>query len=234
MVVCALAPELWEAKNDVQEACDQIGDHYQLTTVVTRDAGGKTVREITVSGSNSRWMAATYGPDNTTLEGKAEQIRIDRGSEGVALYVRESLPGDPDTLGDWELREEMADVASVIPCLNHPDSKVRRVAPQLYTWLEGVDEDEEDEEEVQDGFEFELQLDEAGMPHRLIVQEYASGDHVSRTEHSYSNIGTATSSQRRTRGLGSSPWGKIWGFLAQVRGLTPSGVRGSWISQGFS
>ena len=192
VVVCALDPGLWEAKNDVREACDQIGDHYQLTTVVTRDAGGKAVTDITVSGSNSRQMAATYGPDNITLEGKAEQIRIDRGSEGVALYVRESLPDSPDALGGWELREETADAASVRPCLNHPESKVRRVEPQRYTWLEGVDEDEEDEEEIQDGSEFELQLDEEGPPHRLIILEYVSGDRVSRTEHSYSNIGTAT------------------------------------------
>ena len=191
VVVCALDPGLWEAKNDVQEACDQIGDHYQLTTVVTRDGEGRTVREITVSGSSSQQMAATYGPDNT-LDGKSEQIRIDQGSEGVALYVRDSLPGDPDTLGDWEMREETADAAGLRPCLNHPDSKVRRVEHQHYTWLEGVDEDEEDEEEIQDGSEFELQLDEDGIPHRLIVQEYASGDQVSRTEHTYSNIGTAT------------------------------------------
>ena len=192
VVVCALDPGLWEAKNDVQEACDQIGDDYQLTTVVTRDGEGRTVTDITVSGSSSRQMVATYGPDNETLDAQAEQIRIDRGSEGVALYVRESLPDDPDTLGDWEMREETADVAGVRPCLNHPESKVRRVEPQRYTWLEGVEEDEEDEEDVQDGSEFELQLDEEGIPHRLIVLEYVSGDQVSRTEHSYSNIGTAT------------------------------------------
>ena len=192
VVVCALDPGLWEAKNDVQEACDQIGDHYQLTTVVTRDGEGKTVTEITVSGSSSQQMVATYGSDNQTLEAQAEQIRIDQGAEGVALYVRESLPDDPDTLGDWELREDTADDAIVRPCLNHPESKVRRVEPQRYTWLEGVDEDEEDEEEVQDGFEFELQLDEEGIPYRLVVEEYASGDRVSRTEHTYSNIGTPT------------------------------------------
>ncbi len=192
VVVCALDPGLWEAKNDVREACSQIGDDYQLTTVVTRGAGGKTVTDITVSGARSRQMVATYGPDNITLEGKAEQIRIDHGFQGVVLHARESLPDDPDTLGDWELREETADAASVRPCLNHPESKVRRVEPQRYTWLEGVDEDEEDEEDVQDGFEFELQLDEEGTPHRLIILEYVSGDQVSRTEHTYSNIGTAT------------------------------------------
>ena len=192
VVVCALDPGLWEAKNDVQEACDQIGDHYQLTTVVTRDGEGKTVTEITVSGSSSQQMVATYGSDNQTLEAQAEQIRIDQGAEGVALYVRESLPDDPDTLGDWELREDTADDAIVRPCLNHPESKVRRVEPQRYTWLEGVDEDEEDEEEVQDGFEFELQLDEEGIPHRLVVEEYVSGDQVSLTEHTYSDIGTLT------------------------------------------
>ena len=192
VVVCALDPGLWEAKNDVQEACDQIGDDYQLNTVVSRDGEGKTVTDITVSGSNSRHLVATYGTDNETLEAQAEQIRIDQEADGVALYVRESLPDDPDTLGDWELRDETAGAASVRPCLNHPDSKVRRVEPQRYTWLEGVDEDQEDEEEVQDGYEFELQLDEDGIPHRLIVLEYASGDRVSRTEHTYSNIGTPT------------------------------------------
>ena len=192
VVVCALDPGLWEAKDDVQEACDQIGDDYQLNTVVTRDGEGKTVADITVSGSNSRQTVAAYGSDNETLEAQAEQIRVDQGAEGDALYVRESLPDDPDTLGDWELREGTADAAGVRPCLNHPDSKVRRVEPQRYTWLEGVDEDEEDEEEIQDGFEFELQLDEEGIPHRLIVQEYVAGDQVSRTEHTYSDIGTPT------------------------------------------
>ena len=192
VVVCALDPGLWEAKNDVQEACDQIGDHYQLTTVVSRDGEGRTVSDITVSGSNSRHLVATYGPDNQTLEAQAEQIRIGQGAEGVALYVRENPVGDPDALGNWELREDTADDAGVRPCLNDPDSKVRRVEPQLYTWLEGVDEDEEDEEEVQDGSEFELQLDEEGIPHRLIVQEYVAGDLISRTEHTYSNIGTPT------------------------------------------
>ena len=190
VVVCALDPGLWEAKNNVQEACDQIGDHYQLTTVATRDGEGRTVTDITVSGSSSRQMVATYGPDDETLDAQAEQIRIGQGAEGVALYVRESLPDDLDTLGDWELRDETADAAGARPCLNDPESKVRRIEPQRYMWLEGVDEDEEDEEEVQDGFEFELQLDDEGIPHRLIVQEYVSGDRVSRTEHTYSNIGT--------------------------------------------
>ncbi len=202
VAVCALDPGLWEAKDDVQEACDQIGDDYQLTTVVTRDGEGKTVRDITVSGSGSQQMVATYGPDNETLDGKSEQIRIDQGSEGVALYVRESLPDDPDTLGDWELREDTTDDTSLRPCLNHPESKVRRVAPQRYTWLEGVDEDEEDEEEIQDGSEFELQLDEDGTPHRLIVLEYVSGDQVSRTEHTYSNIGTDTAITAPDAGAG--------------------------------
>ncbi len=192
VLVCALDPGLWEAKNDVQEACDQIGDDYQLTTVVTWEEGGKTVTDITVSGSNSRHIVATYGPDNQTLEGKVEQIRIDQGAQGVDLYTRESLPGDPHTLGDWEMREETVDVTGLRPCLNDPDSKVRRVDPQRYAWEEGGDEGEEDEEDVQDGLEFELQLDEAGIPHRVIIQEYASGDQVSRTEHTYSNIGTPT------------------------------------------